>query len=122
MLSHTSSRMLKNLYLTYIHILHSSCFQLFSMGLFIFSAAYEHKIRRAGALKEQNGEPLMYRASTYWPLQKINDLRAQYDRSTRILTHSFTAKQRANECSLRVAWILGQHKKKITAEGMSRRA
>ena len=49
--------------------------------------------------------------------QKINDPRAQYDRSTRILTHSFTAQQRTNECSLRVAWILGQHKKKTFTEG-----
>ena len=38
--------------------------------------------------------------------QKINDLRAQYDRSTRILTHSFTAQQRANQCSLLVGfWV-----------------
>ena len=46
--------------------------------------------------------------------QQISKLRAQYDRSTRIITHSFTAQQRANECSLRVAWILGQHKKPFT--------
>src|SRR4029434_8501001 len=49
--------------------------------------------------------------------QKINDLKAQYDRSTRILTHSFTAQQPANECSLRVAWVLGQHKKKTFIDG-----
>jgi len=50
--------------------------------------------------------------------QKINDLKAQYDRSSRILTHSFTAQQRANECSLKVAWILGQHKKPFTDAGV----
>ena len=44
--------------------------------------------------------------------QKISSLRAQYDQST-ILTHSFTAQQCADECSLRVAWILGQHKKSL---------
>uniref|UniRef100_G3NU70 Uncharacterized protein n=1 Tax=Gasterosteus aculeatus TaxID=69293 RepID=G3NU70_GASAC len=36
------------------------------------------------------------------------------EQSTRILSHTFTAQQRANECSLRVAWILGQHKKPFT--------
>ena len=46
--------------------------------------------------------------------QKISSLRAQYDQSTRILTHSFTGQQRAHECSLRVAWILGQNKKPFT--------
>lgn len=43
--------------------------------------------------------------------QKITELRAQYDRSARVLTHSFTGQQRANECSLKIAWILAQHKK-----------
>lgn len=46
--------------------------------------------------------------------QKISSLKAQYEQSTRILSHSFTAQQRAHECSLRVAWILGQHKKPFT--------
>ncbi|CAL9707870.1 unnamed protein product [Knipowitschia caucasica] len=43
--------------------------------------------------------------------RKITELQAQYDRSTRLITHTFTAQQRANECSLKVSWILGQHKK-----------
>ncbi|CAL8400470.1 unnamed protein product [Boreogadus saida] len=30
---------------------------------------------------------------------KISELRAQYERSTRVFTHSFTGQQRANECS-----------------------
>lgn len=46
--------------------------------------------------------------------QKISSLRAQQDQSSGILTHSFTAQQCAHECSLRVAWILGQHKKTFT--------
>ena len=50
--------------------------------------------------------------------QKITELRAQYERSTRMISHSFTAQQRANECSLRVAWILGQHKKPFTDGGI----
>ena len=29
-------------------------------------------------------------------------------------SHSLTAEQRANECSLKVTWILGQHKKPFT--------
>ena len=50
--------------------------------------------------------------------QKISGFRAQYDQSTRILSHTFTAQQRAHECSLRVAWILGQHKKPFTDGGV----
>ncbi len=50
--------------------------------------------------------------------QKISSLRAQYEQSTRILSHTFTAQQRAHECSLRVAWILGQHKKPFTDGGV----
>ena len=46
--------------------------------------------------------------------QKIKDLKAQYARSTNMLTYSFTAQQRANECSFRVAWILGRNKKAFT--------
>ncbi|KAK0142367.1 SCAN domain-containing protein 3 [Merluccius polli] len=45
---------------------------------------------------------------------KITNLPAQYDRSTRLITQTFTAQQqRANKCSLRVSWILGQHKKHL---------
>lgn len=50
--------------------------------------------------------------------QKINRLRAQYDQSSRILSHTFTAQQRAHECLLRVAWILGQQKKPFTDGGV----
>lgn len=46
--------------------------------------------------------------------QKIHSLIAKYDQSTRILSHSFSAQQRAHECSLRVASVLGQHKKPFT--------
>ncbi len=49
---------------------------------------------------------------------KISSLRAQYEQSTRILSQTFTAQQRAHECSLRVAWILGQHKKPFTDGGV----
>uniref|UniRef100_A0A3B1K1Z5 SPIN-DOC-like zinc-finger domain-containing protein n=1 Tax=Astyanax mexicanus TaxID=7994 RepID=A0A3B1K1Z5_ASTMX len=46
--------------------------------------------------------------------QKIRSLTAQYDQSTRVLSRAFSAQQRANECSLRVAWVLGKHKKPFT--------
>lgn len=49
---------------------------------------------------------------------KINELTAQYDRSTKVITQSFTAQQRAHECSLRVQWILAQHKKPFTDGGI----
>lgn len=42
---------------------------------------------------------------------KITELQRQYGTSTRLITHTFTAQQRANECSLKITWILGQHKK-----------
>ncbi|XP_026214156.1 SCAN domain-containing protein 3-like, partial [Anabas testudineus] len=50
--------------------------------------------------------------------KKVESLRSQYDQSTRILSHTFTAQQRAHECSLRVAWILGKHKKPFTDGGV----
>lgn len=37
-----------------------------------------------------------------------------FTRSTRVLSHAFTAQERANECSLKIAWILGQHQKPFT--------
>ncbi|CAJ1074342.1 PREDICTED: SCAN domain-containing protein 3-like [Xyrichtys novacula] len=43
--------------------------------------------------------------------QHLLDLRARYHRSQRIMTNAFTGQQRALECSLRVAWVLGQNKK-----------
>lgn len=52
-----------------------------------------------------------YPAESQLRAQKISELQAQYARSARLLTHTFTAQQRANECSLKIAWILGQHKK-----------
>lgn len=59
-----------------------------------------------------------YPAKSELRSQKICSLRGQYDQSTRILTPCFTAQQRAHECSLRVAWILGQHKKPFTDAGL----
>lgn len=45
-------------------------------------------------------------------------MRAQYEQSTRILSHTFTAQQHAYECSLKIAWILGQNKKPFTDGGV----
>lgn len=45
-------------------------------------------------------------------------MRAQYEQSTRILSHTFTAQQHACECSLKIAWILGQNKKPFTDGGV----
>ena len=41
----------------------------------------------------------------------ISELRAQYARSMRVFTHSFTGQQHANECSLKIAWMWGNIKK-----------
>lgn len=42
---------------------------------------------------------------------KITELQA-YDRYIQLITHTITAQQRPNDCSLKVLWILGQYKKK----------
>ena len=67
---------------------------------------------------KHNGFQQTYPLKSELRSQKISSLRAQYEQSNRILTHSFTAQQRANECSLRVTWILGQHKKPFTDGGV----
>ena len=45
--------------------------------------------------------------------RRINKLKAQYERSTRVLSLSLSAQQQTYECSLRIQWILG-HKKPFT--------
>lgn len=42
---------------------------------------------------------------------KLNRLKSSYEAASRILITSMTQQQKATECSLRVAWILGKHKK-----------
>ena len=43
--------------------------------------------------------------------QEIKSLKRLYQGSSRILIKSMTHQQIAMECSLRVAWVLGKHKK-----------
>ena len=64
-----------------------------------------HYETKHGSFEERYPPKSAVRAS------KMIELKAQYDRSTRVLTHTFTGQQRANECSLKIAWILAQHKK-----------
>ena len=45
--------------------------------------------------------------------RRINELKAQYEQSARVLSH-FLSAQRTYECSLRIQWILGQHKNPFT--------
>ena len=45
---------------------------------------------------------------------KIDRLKSQYDRSTTILINSMTIQEKATECFLRIAWILGKRKKPFT--------
>ena len=42
---------------------------------------------------------------------KINALKSSYQAASRILVTSMTQQQTATQCSLRVLWILGKHKK-----------
>ena len=41
----------------------------------------------------------------------IDQLKLQYERSATILINFMTVQEKATECSLRIAWILGKHKK-----------
>ena len=52
-----------------------------------------------------------YPQNTETRTRKVNQLKLQYERSTNVLTNSMTLQERAVECSLKVAWILGRHKK-----------
>ena len=41
----------------------------------------------------------------------MNQLKSQHEMSTLILANMTTAQEKTTECSLRIAWILGKHKK-----------
>ncbi|XP_068204564.1 protein FAM200A-like [Palaemon carinicauda] len=56
----------------------------------------------------------MYQQGTEERKNEINKLKSQYEKSTIVLANTMTAQERATECSLRIAWILGKHKKSFT--------
>ena len=56
----------------------------------------------------------MYKQGTEERKKKIRLLVSQYEKSTMILANTMTAQEKATECSLRIAWILGKHKKPFT--------
>ena len=56
----------------------------------------------------------MYKQGTEERKKKIRLLNSQYEKSTMILANTMTAQEKATECSLRIAWILGRHKKPFT--------
>ena len=56
----------------------------------------------------------MYPQKTEERKNKIDRLKLQYERSATILSNSMTVQEKATECSLRIAWILGKHKKPFT--------
>ncbi|XP_047493495.1 protein FAM200B-like [Penaeus chinensis] len=60
---------------------------------------------------KHSGFEKMYQQGTEERKNKINKLKSQYERSTIVLASTMTAQERAVECSLRIAWILGKHKK-----------
>ena len=53
----------------------------------------------------------IYKQGTEEQKQKINQLKSQDGMSIMILASMMTAQEKATECSLRIAWILGKHKK-----------
>ena len=63
---------------------------------------YEMKHRNFEETFPQNSEVRM---------TKMNALKSSYQAASRILVTSMTQQQKATECSLRVVWILGKHKK-----------
>ena len=52
----------------------------------------------------------MYQQKTDERKNKIDQLKLQFERSATILVNSMTVQEKATECSLRIAWILGKHK------------
>ena len=53
----------------------------------------------------------IYKQGTEERKQKMNQLKSQHEMSTLILANMTTAQEKTTECSLRIAWILGKHKK-----------
>ena len=102
----------------------------------VHSSHWQHKIRLSHMLRDSGTHKKCQRETRYetkhngfqqtYPLkselrsQKISSLRTQYEQSNRILTDSFTAQQRANECSLRAFWV--NTKSHLLMEGLSRYA
>ena len=56
----------------------------------------------------------MHQQKTEQRKNKIDQLKLQYERSATILVNSITLPEKATECFLRIAWILGKHKKPFT--------
>ena len=56
----------------------------------------------------------MYQQKSEERKNKIDRLELQYERSATILINSMIVEETATECSLRIAWILGKHKKPFT--------
>ena len=52
-----------------------------------------------------------YKQGTEEKKKRISLLTSQYEKSTMVLANIMTAQEKATECSLRIAWILGKHKK-----------
>ena len=56
----------------------------------------------------------MYHQKTKERKNKIDQLKLQYERSATILVNSITVQEKTEECSLRIDWILGIHRKPFT--------
>ena len=56
----------------------------------------------------------MYQQKTGERKNKRDELKLQYERSATILVNSMTVQEKATECFLRIAWILGKHRKPFT--------
>ena len=52
-----------------------------------------------------------YKQETEEKKKQINLLKSQYEKSTMVFANTMTAQEKATECSLTMAWILGKHKK-----------
>ena len=55
-----------------------------------------------------------YKQGTKKRKKRMSILKSQYEKSTMVLANTMTAQEKATECSLRIAWILGKHKKPLS--------
>ena len=55
-----------------------------------------------------------YKQETEEKKKRISLLKSQYEKSTMVLANTMTAQEKATECLLQIAWILGKHKKSLS--------
>ena len=80
----------------------------------------QYETKHTGSVLEEK-----YKQGTEEKKKRISLLQSQYENSNMVLANTMTAQEKATERSLRIAWILGRHKKpfsdaEIVSECMTR--